>query len=347
MSNELPSESDIRAAKTLAQGIVRAQTNVFIKELLRKHGIKIGATKAQFESNMLDAIDSGVLRLEHLADWLNHVEGWGNQHVYLYNVPSALARKFAREPDARRNVEEAGFGDLWNVPNTMAFPEAIEMTGITYESSLVMEWHKGTQYWVRADETFDKPNEFIDGDEYQFRAYRGRSVREVMRFELRPALKLAGLFVPKAANSKEHKEAIAKAKATIDTVLDFQELEAGPVRLNNVIKNLDQAIAYPDETDAPAVSPQSTRLKSGDAYVEFASMSEDSTYLDSRGVRDVRLAIRGPELKRFDGSSGSFRFATEHQARVQLFASERRIRLWTSLTAADVWAILETLARHQ
>ncbi|MCP4896957.1 MAG: hypothetical protein GY906_08270 [bacterium] len=346
MPGDLPSGSDRKTARVLAQGIVRAQTNVFIKELLRKNGIKIGATKAQFEANMLDAIDAGVLRLEHFGEWLNEVEGWGNQHIYLYNVPTGIARSFASSRSARRRVEEAGLEQMWDAPNTLVFPETVELTGISYDESLLMEWHKGTQYWIRA-EKLDKDNETIDGDEYQFRAYRGRSVREVMRFELRPRLKLAGLFVPKAANSKEHKEAVTQAKQEISSILDFEAMERRPVRLNNVIKKLDQAIAFPSGSNVPAVSPQSTRLKSGDAYVEFASVSDDSTYLDSGDVREVRMAIRESQLGNFDGSSGSFKFATAHQARVQLFAAERRIRVWTSLTASDVWAILETLARHQ
>jgi len=40
----------------LVRGIVLAQGNVFIKELLRSKDIKIGATKAYFEDNMLGAV---------------------------------------------------------------------------------------------------------------------------------------------------------------------------------------------------------------------------------------------------------------------------------------------------
>src|ERR1700735_5159723 len=76
----------------LARGIVLAQGNTFIKELLRERNILIGATKAEFEQNMVAAIESGELQREHIELWLNEVEGWGNQHIYIYTIPSAIRR---------------------------------------------------------------------------------------------------------------------------------------------------------------------------------------------------------------------------------------------------------------
>src|SRR5580704_17436691 len=74
----------------LARGIVLAQGSTFIKELLREKNIRIGATKAEFEQNMVAAIESGELQREHIESWLNEVEGWVNQHIYIYTIPSAI-----------------------------------------------------------------------------------------------------------------------------------------------------------------------------------------------------------------------------------------------------------------
>ena len=49
--------------KRLADGIVAAQGNVFIKEFLRDQGLRIGTTKADFVRNLHRAIDDGQLRL--------------------------------------------------------------------------------------------------------------------------------------------------------------------------------------------------------------------------------------------------------------------------------------------
>ena len=47
----------------------------------------------------------------------------------------------------------------------------------------------------------------------------------------------------------------------------------------------------------------------------------------------------------FTGTAGTFRF--DGLGRVELSAADKRIRLWSSLTADTVWKILGTLAHYQ
>jgi len=339
--------------KAFALSIVRGQTNVYVKELLREHGVRIGATKQDFDKNLIEAIDNDVITREDLQKWLDEVEGWGQQHVYAYRLTAEQERAFSTEAGALQRIKDGRLLAYWRKPTAMTtsltFPEdeQLHLVSITFADSLVVQWHKGTKYWVRTkeEEQHDKPNEWIEGFEYEFRAYRGRSMREVMRFAVRPSAGLAALFIPKPVNSKEHTDAYTEARATLGRVLDFPALEKRPMRLADVIKNLDQALTF--DAQAPEeVRPQSTRLKSGVAYVEFAGVSEGVSYFDSAGVRRVRESLRSEaDIAAFSGTAGTFRFG--NLGRVQLFAVDNRIRLWSSLTADGVWRILEMLTRYQ
>ncbi|MGH8643154.1 MAG: hypothetical protein ACREX4_01315 [Gammaproteobacteria bacterium] len=82
----LPTLDQVANLKRLAAGIIRVQGNRFIKELLRDKGIRIGVNKDDFERTLTEAIETGKLGLEDIDNWLKLVEGWGNQHVYLYNI---------------------------------------------------------------------------------------------------------------------------------------------------------------------------------------------------------------------------------------------------------------------
>ena len=340
------SEDDKKSLKLLALGIVRAQTNVYIKELLRDNGVRIGATKDDFERNMLRAIDDGVLTRAHLESWVNEVEGWGQQHVYAYRLPPAMKRTFETAGKASKAIDDAKLGDCWGRSTTskVEWPDdqELHLAAITYDDSLRFHWHKGTKYWVRTkdEEQHDKPTEWIDGFEYQFRAFRGRSVREVMRFEIRPQDDMAALFIPKAINSPEHQAAIATAKEVVGRVLDYSALEREHLLVGRIIRNFDQALTF-GSADVKA-SPQISRLRSGAAYVEFGATSTNGSYFDSSDVKVVREVIRSEtEVSAFDGTSGTFRF--DDLGRVELAASDDRIRLWSSLTADTVWWILRTL----
>jgi hypothetical protein len=85
-------------ALRLAEEIVSTQGAAFVRELLRtlkNAGSKvfIGTRKSETLGNLKDAIRAGLVGYEDLIHWLNSVEGWGHQHVYLYTVSVALSKE--------------------------------------------------------------------------------------------------------------------------------------------------------------------------------------------------------------------------------------------------------------
>ena len=86
----MPDGSDFDL-KAIVRPIILAQGNTYIKELLRRHDIKIGSTKADFERNLFRAIEAGQLTRDMVEEWLLKVEGWGDQHVYVLTPPPPAA----------------------------------------------------------------------------------------------------------------------------------------------------------------------------------------------------------------------------------------------------------------
>ncbi|HYH45391.1 MAG TPA: hypothetical protein VEG34_06850 [Thermoanaerobaculia bacterium] len=340
-----------RTLRDLVRGIVLAQGNIFIKGLLRTKGIKIGATKADFERNLLEAVDSGQITLADVETWLEEVEGWGDQHIYLFDVPDTIAKHpiWRTIEGVRRRVEKAELGDRWNAQTSLAFPGVQTLTGIFFDgTSLRLVWHKGAERWVR-DPSKDYETE-IEGERYRFQAYRYRADRAVTRFELRIGKSpVAALFVPIAVNLPEHKDVIAAARETLDKLVEgVEELWRKSVAVGNVIKRLDQERIAPQQ-GGPRVQTHSTRLVGGGAYVEFASLSGSDDYTQSAPVREVRLAIQPKQLGKFEGATGSFEMLKDDRlsrdVRVQLYGKEKRIRIWKQLAADEVWEILGLLRR--
>lgn len=356
-------DPDERAAlRELVKGIVVAQGNVFIKELLRDKGIPIGASKAEFERNLLGAVDRGELGRADLEAWLDEVEGWGDQHIYLYNVPPAIARDpvWRSVASVRERVEAAGLSEFWNASTSRAFPEEMALTGIQFDgSTLQVTWHRAADTWVR--EPARDRREEIDGDLYEFRAFRYRARRAVTRFVLRrggsgPTDWVAAVFIPVAIDSPEHEQILGRVDRTLERLLglfDFDRVRARPVAIANVIRNLDHARGGEGAVAAPPVTTQSTRLLSAGSYVEFGALSSSEDYRNSTAVRRVRRSIRSPQLPDFVGSSGKLQFPAgpasglDRDVKVHLFGEDRRIRIWRQLTATEVWSILDLLRSFQ
>jgi hypothetical protein len=353
----VPDEAERRTLRELARGVIRAQGNTFIKELLRSKKIRIGDTKEDFERNLFDAIETGQLRLTDVEAWLDEVEGWGNQHVYLYVMPEELAvtEALSSSQAMQRKVQVATLEEFWDAPTTQGFPSALELTAIRFDGqTLRLTWHEGDTTWARGkdEKRLDRPLD-IGLDHYELRAYRQMARRSVMRFELRMPERLAAIFLSTAFEEGVHAAAIGIVVGTLGKLLDdVQTLLNRQVLVGDVIKNLDQAVAG-KKAASSVVRPHSTRMTGKAAYIELGSSTELGSYLDDPTIGAVRLAIRGGELKSLAGTSATFEILQQglpqlsQDVRVSLYGPQKRVRIWKLLKAEEVWAILKTLARYQ
>ena len=343
LNGEIQMEGDGKAElKHLAQGIVLAQGNVFIKELLRDKGLRIGATKADFITSLNAAIDSGQLSSQDLEDWLHRVEGWGQEYVYLFKVPAAIANDpLWSDPNAvSKRVAAAGLKEFWEASSSLQFPERLKLTGVYFrDSQLRYIWHQGVSSWYR-DRSKDY-TEVVEDDRYEFRAYRQKSERTVMRFELRLQRRLAAAFVQIPVTSDEHEGALRQMWQVVTPLVDRAALEA--FNVSNAIKQLDQLQLRSANGD---LRTQQARMSGQGAYVEFGSTSPDRGYRDVDPIREVRLALKPEDVS---GNTATIIFSAPadkgpgKNVRVQFYGDAQRIWLRAQMTEEQVWELLELI----
>lgn len=331
----------------MVQGIVLAQGNSFIKELLRHNRIRIGTTKADFEENLIAAIHDGRLRRQQITDWLEEVEGWGDQHIFLYKVPQTLARDplFGRPERIVEKLRDVGREALWNADASLRFPPELEIVGVYSDADgLRMKWQQGKEWWQR-DTTKDYQEE-LEGDLFEFRAYRRLAERTVMRFELRPELKLAAIFIRATAETVSFEEAIRDVQEAVNWIFDFDQLPALNIQL--AVKRLD-AVGLEDRQNNSGIRSRQVRLNAPGAYIEFASTAAGTSYQDLQSVRDVRRAV---EPQRFQGGRSEFLFSPTRDTtlvrpiKVTLYGEQERIRLWAQMRSFEVWEVLRLIKEN-
>jgi len=288
------------------------------------------------------------LQRSYVDAWLDRVEGWGDQHIYLYRVPSGVSEDpvWTDSRGIQQKVQKAGFARFWNVRTSLKFPQTLTLTGIHFDGAcLSFVWHQGLPSWVQdPDKDYEKT---IGGDLYQFRAHRQRAERSVMRFVFRPKSRLAGVFIQVPWDKVEHDKALGEVRDSVSRLLEFNSLTPFSVAL--AIKGLDQASLNAKRTEGDSVKTYKTRLSGGGAYVEFASTSVRRGYQDIEPIRHVRRALNP---KSFRGLHGVFLFrrvglrGSTRDLKIGLYGQQRRIRLWAQMTADEVWEILETLKKY-
>ncbi len=360
--------------------LVMPQANVFIRELVRDRvGVKPGANKAQNRAILTAAACDGRLPKEDLDEWLHRVEGWGNQHIYPFEVPNAIASDGRWDDEAHvRNVTDAAFDGAWQAPISREFPDEMELTRIDYdpfERRFVVEWHRKTESWVR-DEAMDEwPYDklaryrhpratdadeadplrkalLIDGDAYYFSAFRRRPSRSVMRFALslprrRGRHPIGALFVRVPIRSPRHREVVATAWGDLGELRFGGEqlavVQDSPWNVSTLIKKLDSAVIA---AQAPNFKSKATKFAEDGATVEFVApalaLPED--------ILAARVALTpGMSKPKLVGSTGDFWMTGEREqsrdAHVLLYNRSGRIKILTELDEPDVWTILRTFDR--
>jgi hypothetical protein len=339
----LDTERKRRAAtRSLIKNVVVAQGNIFIRELLRGKKLSIGTTKEDFEANLLQAINNGELQFEDVIQWLEEVEGWGDQHVYLYHLPTSVtADQVWRSADTVRAKLSLAQKKLWEA-HSLSFPETWELTGISYaDRVLTYVWHEKYPTLLRRPK-LDRREE-IDGDTYEFRAFLERPDRSVLRFVLQLEKARAAVFLQIPAEGNAHKNALDMVQNETKPLVDWGALL--PFSASDAIKNLGQA-ALNSKKVAADIRSRKTRLTAAQAYIEFGSTAEDGDFLQSTAVRDVRSTV---QLASFVGNTAIFGYSAQtptglaRAVTIEIFGEQRRIKLRAQLKANEVWNILDLL----
>jgi hypothetical protein len=326
-------KSDKQQLKDAVRSIIIVQGNEFIKELLRKHKLQIGTKKADFSKNILAAIDAGTLTRQMIEDWLSEVEGWGNQHIYLFKPPSVP------KAEIRGKFENSDFAKLIDTAISYEFPEDLELSAVSLTADhLFISWHKGAGGWER---TPSKDFERIEDEErYKYQAYRERFDRSVVRFAWRFTDPFCAVMIQLAVEGDAHTPIHLHVR---DDLKHIGLFDANPERipLSQAFKNM---------TLQNDTLVQSTRMMTDGGHVDVVST------LSEGGIGDVEALLearRGVNDNSFAGADGQFHFLqTKHDklsrnVKVQGYGIESRVRVWVQCKREDVYIILGVIWANQ
>jgi hypothetical protein len=336
----MASSSDIRKARKLIEDVILVQKNVYIRKLLHDHHVFAGNTKAQFKDRLNDAIEDGIVTLDHLKSWIDETEGWGDEHVYLYRVNKDLCKNL--EATAKARIKRTSLAALWNAAPGMAFTGKRKLSSVAFiDGELRFVWHRGAMLEERAPAKDIEPREEVDGETYSYKAYHHFGERTVTRLVVRPSLRLAAVFLPGSSEPATHTDERSTLAAEIVKVFSLGDCDL--CSIEKAIPTIEQAI-FAGEVP---LQTRHTRLTdpSGAGYVEFVSAMKQS-YTHSASLLQVRSAAGN----NFKGTGAVFFFqmasgANVRDVRVNLHADFQRIRLFVKLSRPEVWQILELIEK--
>jgi len=323
-------EQQIKEAKEAAKRIVLTQGNKYIKELLRSNKAKIGKNKEEFLKNLLEAIDDGKLNKAKIDEWLGKTEGWGNQHIYLFKTPQIEPNTI---PDLIKASETP---DILDKSVNYEFPDELTLKVATLDTTedLSLEWREGNDSWVRA-KAKDYRNE-IDGEEYEFRAYREKSERRVVRFRWVFKKMYCAVYISHANEKGVHEEILNQV---------WEDMAALGV-VKGPLTKISLSNAFRKMNDKPELKVNSVRMAVDGGHVNLVATAPQSGIHDVQAIRQAKLGI---DAKQFTTSDGMFHFnpkntaKLENNLKVEGSGADSRIRIWAQCVKSDVDRIVEKI----
>jgi hypothetical protein len=319
--------------KEVAKSIVVGQGNQFVKELLRDNGIPIGINKSDFHKNMMGAIEDGRLTQAMLEAWLEEVEGWGNQHIHLHEpLQHSLV-------EVRKLVAASEYAGQLDRTSVSEFPDSLELTSIAVtDTAVTMSWHKGNSSWTRV-----KRKDYQDeqeGDLYEFRAFRERSSRTVVRYEWVEGKPYSGVFIQLPNEGTLHADAVNE----VWRVLAGLTLINGPlprVPLTRSVHGFRQ--------DAANVTATSAKLHAEGGYAEFVTTLPEGGIEQIEALRKLDRAVDEDDFPRADGRfklSDDVHKGLSRPLTVEVIGGDSRIRVWVQCKREDVYLLTDLLWQH-
>lgn len=312
--------------KDLVRSLVHAQGNAFIKDLLRQHHTRIGATKDEFIVNLNDAIDEGNLTQQKLDVWLDEVEGWGNQHVYVLAPPSIDTS------NASDLIESSPLARYFDAPLSLDFPEKLELKAVkSSENGLSIVWHQRKEGWNRWPA---RDMHSVEGlDRVWLQAYRQRLDRSVVRFEWCYDEPYCAILIQRSPDI-DHEAVIA----SIESLLADTRVMSAPFKRIKLTRAIHVSSRRTNGV-------QSTRFELDSGYVEVAATTPGGG-IDS--VEPVRLVLQSVDMSQFDRAHGMLNFAAEEHGTsrslsVEVFGDQSKLRIWAQCKRDDVLRILRLI----
>jgi hypothetical protein len=303
----------------------------FMQEFLRARGLPFSGTKAKLRDRVEGYLDDGRVEAAELVQLLNEIEGWGNQHIYLYKGSDQLIRPWLEEDSVKERLANLGAADLFNRRRPLVLPEEPTLSSVEWTPDRVrFVWVEKRQWEERvAEEDFEEEG-------MVWRAYRIRVSRGLVAFDWDLVSGHAMLMIQRLPSGTKYRLVRDEFETKLEPAIGLSQFEQ--MRVSRAI----QPVEASGEVRRRKLSYQA-RL-GGKATFTSADQSSD-TYADAAIARAGQLL-----REETTGWLGNFYWLSqegrlERDLHVQIYASDQRIGIFGEHKEQDARYVLSRI-RH-
>jgi len=198
-----------------------------IRNFLEQYELPKSGTKAELRERIETALDEGGLSFPDAIRWLDRLDIWNKQHVFLYSGPEGrLIQNWRNQEWVDWHLNQADVGEYVNARLSLILPNQLRLSSISYSaSSLSVVAVERRDYWER-DKDKDESRKNKAGQEVELRAYIHHVERGLVRFEWNLTSNEAMLQVSQLPSGTKYEAVAERFSALVDPWLDLTRFSA-------------------------------------------------------------------------------------------------------------------------
>ena len=307
---------------------------VSIQEFLKRYSIPTTGKKEKLRDAVVKAIKDGKIAKGDIVAFLDSLEGWGNQHIYLFTSPENVMKKWNTEAKALKIVKAAGFENLFNCRRPLVLPDEPTLASIEWSKKRVrFVWIDKREYQERV-EAEDEESE--DG-QILYKAYRNQVTRGITSFAWNLVSGEAALMIQSLPRGEKYKEVREVFEDELSAFVDLEDFKRS--RITKAIKKL--------EGSKEALNRKIELATRTGAIAAYTSKGRKTDAYDDDDLRKSRTALG----ERTTSRSGNFYFqptskGLDRVIHVKLYTTDQRVGLFGECSESEVLYVLSRIRQH-
>jgi hypothetical protein len=331
--NHVPISSDDR--DRLIQ-YVFSHRKTAVQDFLRERSLPIHGTKGEIRDRVEDQIDANEVSAEDLIALLDRVEGWGNQHVYMYDAPEGEMRVWKSEARAKARLKKMGHEELFNKRIPLVLPEEPTLSSVEWSSERVRFIWIEKREWTQRREDLDQEGSAVGvPSTISFKAYEDKIARGITSFDWNLLTGSATLLIQRLPSGERYDELRVNYESALEEAVHIGDFSR--TKITKAIKKLEKST----EVRNRQIAHETQR----GGRVQFTSKSRKEDAFEDPDLKSSRDA-----LGQTSSVLGNFYWQEKlpHLSReihTKLYATDQRTGIFGECTEEEVQYVLSRI-RH-
>ena len=229
----MPTKTDADVDLNLLLDCALAHKADHLRQFLSQVGVVKSGTRDVLRDRLHSYLTEDSKNTVVLTEYLNLIEGWGNQHLYLFNAPIGISKKWRGKDHVEQVLKKNGVISILNRARPVVLPKSPTLASVEWAPQRVRFVWNEKREWLdrREDKDIDSPEEGL-----LFRAWQLNTARGTLAFDWDLQSGEAMLMIQRLPSGTQYSNIRDDVMRLLDRYVELDAFEV--VRISTAIKPL-------------------------------------------------------------------------------------------------------------